>query len=85
MPSKQWYPRLNVELPEEQVRWLQALPYGVKKHLFSSLVGELIEACNQTGPDGKPLKYAIISNLIGKRISLLDVSPTIRRTIDEPK
>ncbi|MDI6785083.1 MAG: hypothetical protein QMD92_00080 [bacterium] len=43
-------PRLNVEITEKQDEALRRLiPWGLKHHLFSAIVDELIELLNEHG------------------------------------
>ena len=43
-------PRLNVEITEEQDKALQDLiPWGMKHHLFSAIIDEVIEVLKEHG------------------------------------
>lgn len=60
-------PRLNVEITEEQDKALRELiPWGLKHHLFSAIVDEIIEIIREHGE-------MAITAITCKKVKLLDL------------
>jgi hypothetical protein len=80
--ERRYAPRITVELPLELVEWLQALPYGTKRPLFTAIVEDIKKACDKLGPDGKPLKYVILTSLIERHLRFGDISTMTKEMSD---
>lgn len=80
--ERKYAPRITVELPEELVVWLQALPYGTKRPLFTAIVEDIKKACEKLDINGKPLKYAVLTSLIEKHLKYSDISSILKEAND---
>lgn len=60
-------PRLNIELTEEQDELLRKLiPWGLKRHLFSAIIDEVIEVLKEHGE-------IAITAIACKKVKFIDV------------
>ena len=75
--NKENYRRLSVAIREDQMNWLESLPYGMKQPLFQALIDDLITACSVKNQHGVPAKFEILGAFVNRTLTLRDLSPII--------
>ena len=74
--SKDWMPRLSVDISEEQFFALQTLvPHGAKKKIFKIIINDLIKILESDA------RIEFLGMVLSENCSLIDYSPLTRKAL----